>query len=294
MPPMPGTVPEGTPLLTYIASGPNPNDFLRRAREFHEAYALQVVVVDSLQDVVEDLSKRRGVKARVRIVTHANWSGMTFPLFTNGADGGIEATALVGFARNDSDGLAVLVGDLLRPPAGAQAIVNVLIELRNTSSTVLVPFGLDVSGEPPGLLRVLFQRSIELLALRQSQLTNADRALLTEAIEFILGGARRDGLQMRVSAETGVRIGDIRRLVSAIRGLLRGRPRGVSSLAPELRKREIGITPFDCPCDKSRRQNNGTTGRRLPRKPKSGSECSKKDPKEQEIPPTTRIGEEAL
>jgi hypothetical protein len=31
--------------------------------------------------------------------------------------------------------------------------------------------------------------------------------------------------------------------------LLRGRPRGVSSQAPELRERKIGITPFDCPCD---------------------------------------------
>jgi hypothetical protein len=34
--------------------------------------------------------------------------------------------------------------------------------------------------------------------------------------------------------------------------LLRGRrPRGVSSQAPELRERKIGITPFDCPCDKT-------------------------------------------
>jgi hypothetical protein len=32
--------------------------------------------------------------------------------------------------------------------------------------------------------------------------------------------------------------------------LLRGRPRGVSSQAPDLHKRKIGITPFDCPCDK--------------------------------------------
>jgi hypothetical protein len=31
--------------------------------------------------------------------------------------------------------------------------------------------------------------------------------------------------------------------------LLRGRPRGVSSQAPELRERKIGITPFDCPRD---------------------------------------------
>jgi len=33
--------------------------------------------------------------------------------------------------------------------------------------------------------------------------------------------------------------------------LLRERPRGVSSQASELRERKIGITPFDCPCDKS-------------------------------------------
>ena len=33
--------------------------------------------------------------------------------------------------------------------------------------------------------------------------------------------------------------------------LLRGRPRGVSSQAPELRERKIGITPFDCPRDNS-------------------------------------------
>jgi hypothetical protein len=32
--------------------------------------------------------------------------------------------------------------------------------------------------------------------------------------------------------------------------LLRGRPRGVSSQAFELRERKIGITPFDCPRDK--------------------------------------------
>jgi hypothetical protein len=32
------------------------------------------------------------------------------------------------------------------------------------------------------------------------------------------------------------------------RHLLRGRPRGVSSQVPELHKRKIGITPFDCPC----------------------------------------------
>jgi hypothetical protein len=32
--------------------------------------------------------------------------------------------------------------------------------------------------------------------------------------------------------------------------ILWGRPRGVSSQAPELRERKIGITPFDCPCDK--------------------------------------------
>jgi hypothetical protein len=29
--------------------------------------------------------------------------------------------------------------------------------------------------------------------------------------------------------------------------ILRGRPRGVSSQAPELGERKIGITPFDCP-----------------------------------------------
>jgi hypothetical protein len=33
--------------------------------------------------------------------------------------------------------------------------------------------------------------------------------------------------------------------------VLRGRPRGVSSQAPELGERKIGITPFDCPCDNS-------------------------------------------
>jgi hypothetical protein len=33
--------------------------------------------------------------------------------------------------------------------------------------------------------------------------------------------------------------------------ILRGRPRGVSSQASELRERKIGITPFDCPCDSS-------------------------------------------
>jgi DNA-binding SARP family transcriptional activator len=33
--------------------------------------------------------------------------------------------------------------------------------------------------------------------------------------------------------------------------LLRGRPRGVSSQAPELRERKICITPFDCPRDKA-------------------------------------------
>jgi len=35
--------------------------------------------------------------------------------------------------------------------------------------------------------------------------------------------------------------------------LLRGRPRDVSSQVPELRQRKIGITPFDCPCDKWQR-----------------------------------------
>jgi hypothetical protein len=39
------------------------------------------------------------------------------------------------------------------------------------------------------------------------------------------------------------------------RELTTGRPRGMSSLAPELRKREIGITPFDCPCDKLGKEN---------------------------------------
>jgi hypothetical protein len=33
--------------------------------------------------------------------------------------------------------------------------------------------------------------------------------------------------------------------------LLRGRPRSVTAQASELRECEIGITPFDCPCDKS-------------------------------------------
>jgi hypothetical protein len=36
-----------------------------------------------------------------------------------------------------------------------------------------------------------------------------------------------------------------------------GRPRGVSSQAPELRERKIGITPFDCPCDKQADPMNG-------------------------------------
>jgi hypothetical protein len=40
-------------------------------------------------------------------------------------------------------------------------------------------------------------------------------------------------------------------LASLVGCLLRGRPRGVSSQALELRKRKIGITPFDCPCDNS-------------------------------------------
>jgi hypothetical protein len=31
--------------------------------------------------------------------------------------------------------------------------------------------------------------------------------------------------------------------------ILRGRARDVSSQAPELHERKIGITPFDCPCD---------------------------------------------
>jgi hypothetical protein len=35
-------------------------------------------------------------------------------------------------------------------------------------------------------------------------------------------------------------------------GLLRGRPRRVTSQASELHKRKIGITPFDCPRDNVR------------------------------------------
>jgi hypothetical protein len=31
--------------------------------------------------------------------------------------------------------------------------------------------------------------------------------------------------------------------------LLRGRPKSVTSRAPDLAKRENSITPFDCPCD---------------------------------------------
>jgi hypothetical protein len=37
--------------------------------------------------------------------------------------------------------------------------------------------------------------------------------------------------------------------------ILQGRPRGVSSQAPELRERKIGITPFDCLCDKSAKRS---------------------------------------
>jgi CspA family cold shock protein len=39
--------------------------------------------------------------------------------------------------------------------------------------------------------------------------------------------------------------------------LLRGRPRDVRSQASELRERKIGITPFDCPCDKWFDPNKG-------------------------------------
>jgi hypothetical protein len=52
--------------------------------------------------------------------------------------------------------------------------------------------------------------------------------------------------------------------------LLRGRPRDVSSQAPDLHKRKLGITPFDCPCDNEpARQKRGLTraGLKLPRGP---------------------------
>jgi hypothetical protein len=93
------------------------------------------------------------------------------------------------------------------------------------------------------------------LSAEISRLTAILTAALTAALDLPVRSVRCRR-RLLVSAESGVveqrsHVGTVSQPSDSggCEPLLRGRPRGVSSQAPELRERKIGITPFDCPRD---------------------------------------------
>jgi hypothetical protein len=220
---MPNTMPEGVPQHTYVATGPNPTNFLAGARSFHQIWGLKPINVSSLEDVISDLAKRKGKKARVRIVTHANFQRIFLSLFRGGReDQEITAELLNAFAKSDVMGLTLLfknIVDLNRPLGGTTVLETILTDLRANAPNVLIPFGLAVSGSPGGALLELFQRSVEQLALQMSNPNSSAIRTMRTALDIMLDAGRPDGLRRRVRNEIAVTANQVRRLGEAIRAL---------------------------------------------------------------------------
>jgi hypothetical protein len=216
---MPNTMPEGMPIVTYVATVPDFNDFLARAKKFHQIWGLKPITVSSLEGVVSHLAKQTGKKSRIRIVTHAFQDLIFLSLFRGGQkDQQITADLLNAFAKSDVRGLTLLFGnivDLSAPLGGTTVLETILSDLRANAQNVLQPFGL-LSSSPSGAVLELFQRSVEQVALQKAKPKTSKVRTMQSALDIMLDENRTDGLRRRVRDEATVTLTQVKRLEGAI------------------------------------------------------------------------------
>jgi hypothetical protein len=221
---MPNTMPEGTPIHTYVATIPTfGNNFLTTAKNFHKSWGLDTISVSSLEAIISHLAKQTLTKSRIRIVTHANEDSLFLPFFKGGQkDQEITADLLNAFAKSDVKGLTLLFGNVvdLSVQLGGNTLLEIILaDLRADAQTqtLLVPFGLkDPPSVPHGAVLELFQRSVEQVAVPKINTSSANKLAMQTALGIMLDAARIDGLRGRVGAEAGVTPGEVTGLEAAI------------------------------------------------------------------------------
>jgi hypothetical protein len=162
--------------------------FLKEATNYHEHWGLKPKTVKSMEALVTDLGKGKGVLSRIRIVSHA-WENRLFLGLFEGDTPGIDKNTLKAIAEGETALLSELVGPVSGVTMNVDSILNVL---RSDNAQVLAPFGLDAARSAPTQpVKDLIVRAATLWVLVKG---TGEAALVREmrtAIERILPELRR-------------------------------------------------------------------------------------------------------
>ena len=121
-------------------------------------------------------------------------------------------------AKNEVALVETLLGHLLSADT-ADVAVGLVRQHVSTGPQTLAPFGLNVSGQPTGVVRELVGRAVELAALKKANQAGPGIKDMHDAVNFILDARHRGSLRTRAAAEaqaTGATIDAVRKLEEAI------------------------------------------------------------------------------
>ena len=170
--------PERIPEHTFIGGPIGTDNFLNPARDFHSTYNLNPVEVLTMEEVVRQLSAQTSTLSCIRIITHADHDNLFFNLFDGliTADRGITEEELESFGHSDEHGLRAFLNryftatpSITNAPSFRDFTTEILDGIRNTNSTILRPFSLEVAGPPTGDIANLFAAFNDLWYLEHGQ-----------------------------------------------------------------------------------------------------------------------------